>query len=159
MKPVVRFLFALAMLAVPAFALAQNVGVLRITVQDETRYVLPHAVVTLTDPAGVERQLLVSEAGVAEFTGLVPGQYQIKVEAEGFYGYSGKYTVRRGNNTVTATMPVAIAESVDVSELAPEDLREKGFSQTLSQDVIDSLSDDPDEMAEQLAQLGEEMAA
>jgi hypothetical protein len=148
-----RFLFALTIVMLPSAALAQNVGVLRVTVQDETQYVLPHAVVTLVDPSGVERQVLVNESGVAEFTGLVPGQYQIKVEAEGFYGYSGAYTVRRGNNAVVATMPVAIAEQVDVSEINPDDLRDKGFSQTLSQEVIDSLSDDPDEMAEQLQQM------
>ena len=142
-----------ALLAIPAIAVAQNVGVLRVTVQDETRYVLPHAVVTLIDPAGVERQVLVSEAGVAEFTGLVPGPYQIKVAAEGFYGYGGTYTVKRGNNNVTATLPVALVEQVDVTGHRARLLREKGFTQTLAQDEIDALSDDPDEMAEQLRQM------
>ena len=153
MTPLARFLFVLATLGIPALASAQDVGVLRVTVQDETQYVLPHAVVTLVDPTGVEREVLVSEAGVAEFSSLVPGPYQIKVAAEGFYSYAGSYTVRRGINNVTATMPVALIEEVEVSELSPEDLREKGFSQTLTRDVVDSLSDDPDEMAEQLRQM------
>lgn len=132
---------------------AQNQSTLRIRVQDETQSALIHATVSITHPAGVERQVLVNQSGDAVFTGLAMGTYQIKVEAEGFRGYTVSYNVRRGNNNATATLPVALAEEIIVNEQSAESLREKGFTQTLTRDQIDALSDDPDEMAEQLRQM------
>jgi hypothetical protein len=157
MKPVARslraFLVALAALVLPAIVEAQNQSTLRIRVQDETQAALIHAVVSITDPTGAERQVLVNQSGDAQFTGLAQGTYQIKIEAEGFRSYTASYTVRRGNNTATATLPVALAEEIIVNEPTPESIREKGFTQTLTRDQIDALSDDPDEMAEQLRQM------
>ena len=159
MRPVTRVLVralvvALGCLVLPVVAAAQNQSTLRITVQDETRAALIHAVVTLTDLAGVERQVLVNQStGEAVFTGLVPGTYQITIAAEGFRGYTVSYNVRRGNNTASAMLPVALAEEIVVNEPSAETIREKGFTQTLTRDEIDSLSDDPDEMAEQLRQM------
>src|SRR5919106_106861 len=157
MRPVTRLLrtllVAIAALVLPAFAEAQNQSTLRITVLDETRSALIHAVVSITDPAGVERQVLVNQSGEAIFTGLAMGTYQVKVEAEGFRGYTVNYNVRRGNNNAVATLPVALAEEIIVNEPTAESIREKGFTQTLTRDQIDALSDDPDEMAEQLRQM------
>jgi hypothetical protein len=132
---------------------AQNQSTLRIRVQDETQSALIHAIVSITDPTGVERQVLVNQSGEAVFTGLAMGTYQVKVEAEGFRGYTVNYNVRRGNNTATATLPVALAEEIIVNEQTAESLREKGFTQTLTREQIEALSDDPDEMAEQLRQM------
>ncbi len=157
MQPVARFtvravLLALVSLTPTAAAAQAPQSTLRIRVQDETQAALIHATVTITDPKGVERQVLVNEAGEVTF-GLAPGTYQLKVEAEGFRGYTVSYNVRRGNNSAVATLPVALAEEIVVREQSAESLREKGFKQTLSRDEIDSLSDDPDEMAEQLRQM------
>src|SRR5688500_15788237 len=91
------FLFVGALL-LPAAAAAQNQSTLRVTVRDETQAALIHAVVTLGDATGIERQTLVDESGVAAFTGLMPGVYQIKVEAEGFQSFAGPFTMKRGNN-------------------------------------------------------------
>ena len=156
MRPVARLsvmlLVVFGLLAVTTLASAQTQSTLRIRVQDETEAALIHALVTITDPSGVERQVLVNEAGEVTF-GLAPGQYQLKIEAEGFRGYSASYTVKRGANSAVATLPVALAEEIFVNEPSAESLREKGFTQTLSREEIDSLSDDPDEMAEQLRQI------
>ena len=40
-----------------------------------------------------------------------------------------------------------------MAEIDASERRDNGFTQTLSQEEIDALSDDPDEMAEQLAQM------
>ncbi len=157
MTPVSRFLFRALLLFVvsapPASAFAQQAqSTLRIRVQDETQGALIHALVTITDPAGVERQVLVNESGEVMFA-LQPGVYQLKIEAEGFRGYAASYTVKRGNNNAVATLPVALAEEIVVQEQSAESLRAKGFTQSLTRDEIDSLSDDPDEMAEQLRQM------
>ena len=87
MRPVARVFGVLVVvfgsLADTSLASAQTQSTLRIRVQDETQAALIHALVTITDPAGVERQVLVNEAGEVTF-GLAPGQYQLKIEAEGF---------------------------------------------------------------------------
>lgn len=139
--------------AMPVAAAAQNSATLRVTVRDETEAALIHATVALVDPAGVERQVLVDQSGVAAFTGLVPGTYQVRVEAEGFQGFAGPLNVKRGNNNAMATLTVAIREEVFVNELDAATRRDHGFTQTLSKEDIDSLSDDPDEMEEQLKQM------
>ena len=61
--------------------------------------------------------------------------------------------MRRGNNTAIATLTVAFREQVDVKEISAEARRDNGFTTTLRKDDIDALSDDPDEMAEQLMQM------
>ena len=137
----------------PVAAAAQNQSALRVTVRDETEAVLIHAIVTLIDPSGIEKQTVVDRSGVAAFVGLMPGAHQIKVEAEGFQGFTVPFAVKRGNNTAMATMTVAIREEVFVLERDAAARRDNGFTQTLSKDDIDGLSDDPDEMAEQLRQM------
>src|SRR5262245_35993871 len=111
---------------VPLAAFAQGQSTLRVTVRDETQAALITATVTLTDALGVPKQVLVDESGVASFTGLVPGPYQITVEAEGFQSFSGPFTMRRGNNTAVATLTVAFREQVEVKEVSAEARRDNG---------------------------------
>ncbi len=146
------FVFVWCWLA-PVAAAAQNQSALRVTVRDETQAALIHAVVAVIDANGVERQLLVDETGVAAFSGLMPGAYQVRVEAEGFQGYTVPFTVKRGNNTAIATLTVAIREEIFVTDESAATRRDNGFTTTLTADDIAGLSDDPDEMAEQLLQM------
>ncbi len=159
MKWTVALLLALVVFApvaraqTPASTPAAGPSTLRVTVKDATDSYLPHAVVTLTDAAGVERQAPVDAEGVATFQGLQPGTYQVLASADGFRPAALPVTVRRGANTATATLAVAISEQITVADQAADDRRDNGFTQTLTADEIDALSDDPDEMAEQLAQM------
>jgi hypothetical protein len=142
-------------LAAPAWAEGQAPGpsTVRVIVRDATELPLPQAQVVLVGPDGTEYPAEVDQQGVATFTGLQPGDYQARVTAEGFREAVLSMTVRRGNNTATATLAVALSEELTVADQAAEDRRDNGFTQTLTQDEIDALSDDPDEMAEQLAQM------
>jgi hypothetical protein len=150
----VRALLVLAWCALlPVAAFAQAQSTLRVTVRDETEAALIHATVTLTDSTGVPRQVLVDASGVATFTGLLPATYQITVEAEGFQGFTGAVAVRRGNNPAIATLTVAFREQIEVTEINLADRRDNGFTTALSREDIDALSDDPDEMADQLRQM------
>jgi hypothetical protein len=126
---------------------------LRVMVKDATDLGLPHATVVLTDAQGVEYQAAVDPQGVATFAGLQPGTYQVRCSAEGFREVLMQVDVRRGNNTASATLAVAISEELTVSEQGADSRRDNGFTQTLTADEIDALSDDPDEMAEQLMQM------
>jgi hypothetical protein len=137
----------------PVVAHAQANGSLRVTVRDETEAALIHASVTLVDAEGIPRQVLVDESGVATFKELRQGTYQITVDAEGFQSFTGPVTLRRGNNDAIATLMVMYREQVEVTEISADVRRGNGFSTTLSRDDIDALSDDPDEMAEQLRQM------
>jgi hypothetical protein len=136
-----------------ARAQAPNTGTLRVAVKDATDLGLPHAVVVLTDAAGASREAPVDAEGVATFTGLGPGVYQVLARADGFREMALAVTVRPGTNNASVTLPVAISEEVTVAEEAADTRRDNGFTQALSADEIDALSDDPDEMAEQLAQM------
>lgn len=154
-KLLIGVLVVLGAVAAPAWAQAPAPGpsTLRVTVKDATDLGLPHAVVEITDPQGVTRQVPVDPEGVATFTGLQPGTYQVKASADGFREQLLQVNVRRGNNTATATLVVAISEQITVADQAADDRRDNGFTQTLTADEIDALSDDPDEMADQLAQM------
>jgi hypothetical protein len=151
----IALVVAMAAGATPAWGQAPTPGAatLRVVVKDATDLALPHAEVVLTDAEGVEQQLAVSPQGLAVFSGLQPGVYQLRVRAEGFREIAQLVSVRRGNNTSTVTMTVAISEELTVAEENPENRRDNGFTQTLTADEIDALSDDPDEMAEQLMQM------
>lgn len=139
--------------AAAAPAAAQDRATLRVTVQDETAAVLPGATVVLVGADGVEHPLVVDERGVATAADLAPGTYEVRAAMDAFRPTSRSVTLRRGANQVTLTLPLAIQEEVTVSEVDASERRDNGFTQTLSQEEIDALSDDPDEMAEQLAQM------
>lgn len=142
------------LLAVPVWAQTPaTTASLQVTVNDATGLGLPHAVVTITDAAGATREAKVDDQGVATFTGLTPGTYDVRSAADGFRALVQSVTVRRGANTTQATLPVAISEEITVAEQSAEARRDNGFTQTLTADEIDALSDDPDEMADQLAQM------
>ena len=102
----------------------------------------------------MEQTVPVDDRGVAVFEGLTPGTYQVKAVAESFRPITTPYNVRRGDNRTTLRLAVAtIEQTVVVQDQNAADRRDNGFTHTLTQDEIDALSDDPDEMAEQLAQM------
>ena len=145
-----------AVVSTAAAQVVQGSGVtmLRVTVLDQTDAALVIAQVTLTSPAGAERTAMVDARGVAEFIDLAPGTYQVRASAESFRTTSLPVNVRRGQNQTTLRLAVAaIEQSVVVQDQSAADRRDNGFTQTLTQDEIDALSDDPDEMADQLAQM------
>lgn len=143
---------AVLVTAAPAFA-RQGTASLRVAVFDETAAVLPGASVLLVGDDGVERTLQADAMGVASVSGLKPGDYTIGVSYPGFRPSAGTLTLRRGANRTNVTLAVALSEEVRVAETDAAARRDNGFTQTLTQDEIDGLSDDPDEMAEQLAQM------
>jgi hypothetical protein len=133
---------------------AASGAVARITVLDPTGGRLVSAEVTLVDPAGVERTVAANVNGVAVFDGLTPGTYQVRVAAEGFSTVRMPLVVKRGENQTTMRLAIAgVEQTITVQGESPAQRRDNGFTQTLTADEIDALSDDPDEMADQLAEL------
>ena len=155
------FLATIALVAafVPAAAgqVVQGTGVgssLRVTVLDPTDAALIIAQVSIVDGRGVEQTATVDDRGVAIFENLAPGTYQVKAQAESFRPLATPYNVRRGENRTTLRLALAtIEQQVVVEEKDAAAKRDNGFTQTLTQEEIDSLPDDPDEMAEELQRM------
>ena len=142
-------------LTAPSFAQQAAPGtVLRISVLDQTDAALVTAQVTMRGPSGYERTIIANTSGVATFEGLTPGSYQVRVTAAGFRAFVSSLAVKRGQNQTAIRLVVAgIEQTVAVQGDRPADRRDHGFTRTLTADEIDALSDDPDEMADQLAEL------
>ena len=88
------------------------------------------------------------------FENLAPGTYQVKATADSFRPIATPFNVRRGDNRTTLRLALAtIEQTVVVQDQNAADRRDNGFTQTLSQDEIDALPDDPDEMADELMRL------
>ena len=149
------FVLVAAVLVTAATAAAQSGSAsLRVTVVDETAAVLPGATVLLVGNDGAEQTLQADELGLVNVTGLTPGDYTIGASFPGFKPATGTLNVKRGNNQTVLRLALAsIAEEVTVETADASERRDNGFTQTLSQEEIDGLSDDPDEMADQLAQM------
>ena len=148
---------ALAPAAAASGQVVQGTGVgssLRVTVLDQTDAALVVAQVSIVDARGVEQTATVDDRGVALFENLTPGSYQVKAQADSFRPLTTPYTVRRGENRTTLRLALAtIEQAVVVEEKDSADRRDNGFTQTLTQEQIDSLPDDPDEMAEELQRM------
>ncbi|MBY0495657.1 MAG: carboxypeptidase regulatory-like domain-containing protein [Cyanobacteria bacterium] len=149
-----------ALVATTSVAAAQAVqgsglgSSLRVTVLDQTEAALIIAQVTIVDSRGVEQTAAVDDRGVAVFENLSTGNYQVKATADGFRPINTPFNVRRGENRTTLRLALAtIEQTVVVQDQNAADRRDNGFTQTLSQEEIDSLPDDPDEMAEALMRM------
>ena len=149
--------FVVAMTSVAAAQTVQGSGVgssLRVTVLDQTEAALIIAQVTIVDARGAERTATVDDRGVAVFENLDAGTYQIKATADSFRPISTPFNVRRGENRTTLRLALAtIEQTVVVEDKSAADRRDNGFTTTLTQDQIDALPDDPDEMADELMRM------
>ena len=149
--------FVVAITSIAAAQVVQGTGVgssLRVTVLDQTEAALVIAQVTIVDSRGVEQTATVDDRGVAVFENLNPGTYQVKATADSFRPIATPFNVRRGENRTTLRLALAtIEQTVVVQDQSAADRRDNGFTQTLTQEQIDSLPDDPDEMAEELMRM------
>jgi len=149
--------FAVGVTSMASAQSVQGSGVganLRVTVLDQTEAALVIAQVTVVDGRGVERSAAVDDHGVAVFENLAPGTYQVKAAAESFRPIATPYNVKRGDNRTTLRLALAtIQQTVVVQDQSAADRRDNGFTQTLTQDEIDALPDDPDEMADELMRM------
>jgi hypothetical protein len=162
---VIRLAALIAPLIVPAaaFAQAQRQGKLQITVVDPSNAVVQDAMVTLAGletatQAATREPIKSGDQGAAIFDGLVPGRYSVRAEFPGFdVGLLREIRVRAGDNKHVVVLPLAkLEDAVTVgrdSQQAAADRKGTDFGLALRQDQIEALSDDPNELARQLAEL------
>lgn len=151
-------LLSLLLLAAPSAAFAEETAAaqpaeLRVTVLDQSGAALVIARVTIVDAAGTPRTVQVDEKGVATFTELAAGTFQLKAEAAAFQSYEGPITLKKGATAVSIKLPLAgLTEQIVVTQ-EETDLRGNSFTTSLTEAQIAELPDDPDEMEQLLMQM------
>src|SRR5690348_13525639 len=116
-----KVFFLLALAAVPAAA-QSGLGIVRGTVQDSSKAVIPNAKVTLTDAeTGVSRSAETNTVGIYYFGNVAIGPQKLVVESGGFKKWEGTLMVQAGQTVVIdPVMEVGSLEStVEVTGAAP----------------------------------------
>jgi hypothetical protein len=131
---------------------AANQAQLRVVIVDETGAGIPAATVVVTPEGGEPIEFMGDERGVAAAPPLPTGPAKVFIDYPGFNPHEAALTLRRGAMNHTITLKVAgITEEVNVSTPASvEDVRGNSLSTTLSEDEIEALPDDPEELQEAL---------
>ena len=149
-----------AMLAASPLLQAPRDARVTVTVVDQTGAIVQNATVTATalEPSGTTSQPATSnDKGAATISGLAPGRYDIKAEFPGFETRVLKdVRLKSGDNKHVATLAIqglqdSVTVSRDAREIASD--RRAAFGSALTREQIASLSDDPDEMAQQLQDI------
>ncbi len=140
----------------PAAGQAAKDARVTVTVVDQTGAVIPNAKVTLTPvvPGAAIEPATTNEKGIAVVAGLAPGRYGIQAEFPGFETRVLKdVQLKTGDNKHVAVLAIqGLQDSVTVSRDAREAAsdRRSTFGTAMTREQIEALSDDPDEMAQQL---------
>lgn len=109
-----------ALLAVP-LAAQTGLGVVRGTVQDASKAVVPKAKAMLNDTAtGIERVTTTNSDGIYDFENVPVGPYKLVIEATGFKKWEGTLTVQAGQTiSIDPAMEVgSLANTVEVTDAA-----------------------------------------
>jgi hypothetical protein len=161
----IAVLLAVLSLATPAQAPRETR--VAVTVVDQTGAVIPNAKVTVTaavdakaTPAAAApaaEPALTNDKGVATIAGLAPGRFSIQAEFPGFEPRTLKdIALRAGDNKHVVVLAIqGLQDSVTVSRDAREAAsdRRSTFGSAMTREQIEALSDDPDEMQQQLQDI------
>ena len=149
-----------ALLALSPTAQGNRDARVTVTVVDQTGAVIPNARVTVTaaaTPAAAPAATTTNERGIAAVTGLAPGRYAVQAEFPGFETRVLKdIAIKSGDNKHVVVLAIqGLQDSVTVSRDAREAAsdRRSTFGTAMTREQIESLSDDPDEMAQQLQDI------
>src|SRR5690349_12110733 len=120
--PNARKLFLMLAIAALPVAAQTGLGVVRGTVQDASKAVIPNAKVTLTNTAtGVSRDSQTNAAGIYYFGAVTIGPYSVGVEAQGFKKWEGTLTLTAGETAVVdpGLEVGSLQAAVEVTAMAP----------------------------------------
>ena len=140
-------------------AFAQSPGTLKGQVADETGAVIPGAKVTASGPSGVVKSATTVADGTYTLTGLVPGDWTVQASSPGLTQQQPtKVSVSSGTQTLNLTLRVALEkQEVTVQEQTNNtvtlDPSNNAGALVLKGEDLDALSDDPDDLAQDLQAL------
>lgn len=145
--------------ATPSFAqnnANQNQASLRLVVVDDQGAGIPMADITITPKtAGAKPVTYKSDdKGLAISPALTPGDVLVHVEFPGFIPFEAPLALKRGAQNQVVTLHIeGFKAEVQVNDATAPEASKSTSSFSLSQEEIDALPDDPDELADVLAQL------
>ncbi len=154
--------FIAAQAQTPAPAQAVGTATLRGHIADQTGALIPGAKITITNALGVEVKSTTSDtSGSYAVSGLAPGGYIVQANVDGFAPFSSPTVQLAANQSKRVDIAMAIEaaqQSVVVSdeEGAPTVSTEAGSNASaivLKGKDLDALSDDPDELSNELSAL------
>lgn len=141
-----------------AAAIAQT-GTLHGQVTDPSGAVVPNAHVSITSSTGQTVSTKSDSKGAYEFSNLVPGKYSINAQAKGFTAFAQTDVDVAAGRASQFNIPLEISvekEKVDVEEQNSQidvSSSNNASSLVLKGSDLDSLSDDPDELQQDLQAL------
>ena len=146
--------------ATPVTTPSATTATLRGHIADQTGAVIPGATVTLLNPAGKTAATVTADAsGLYQVSNLAPGAYVVHATYAGFAPFqSPAITLAAGQvKRVDIAMAIEVAQqSVVVTDESPTVSVEAGGNATaviLKGKDLDALSDDPDELSNELSAL------
>jgi Carboxypeptidase regulatory-like domain len=149
-----------ALVSVSVMALAQTpTATLNGKVTDQTGAVIPQATVTVTAPGGQQSSVTTNQEGAFEIQSLVPGTYNVAAGAKGFTTYqkSGVELTAGQRQTLNLSLQVHVEEEKVNVEAEGTQLDVGGASNASSLVIkgkdLEALSDDPDELQNELQAL------
>jgi hypothetical protein len=148
----------LLLLCGAASLFAQN-SILRGVVTDESGAVVPNATVTLSGPAGAQRNATTAGSGTYVFAGLMTGDYTVQASAPQLVlAQAQALTIRAGTQTLNLRLTVAsTVQQIVVEENAgpavSTDAASNATATVLTGDDLNSLSDDPEDLQADLEAL------
>jgi hypothetical protein len=132
----------------------------RITVVDVTGAILPGATITITsqDSPGAAAVTATADAqGIAAVDGLTPGRYTIKAEFPGFdVGELKDVRLRAGDNKQQLELELTgFTDTVEVGQDALSAATDPNntLATTLTNEELEALSDDPNELMRQIVEM------
>lgn len=155
---VTRLLVATAVVAFAGSASAQtttNYTELHLVVVDQTGAVIPAANVTVKARDSEPVAFASDRDGLAMSPALVPGQVvTVHVEFPGFMPFEAPLTLKRGLMKETVTLAIeGFTAEVEVTQASAPEASKSTSTTTLSQEEIDALPEDPEELAAALEVL------
>src|SRR5688572_3612863 len=141
--------------ASPAFAQsAANQAQLRLVVVDQTGAGIPAATVTIKPATGEPIVFAADDHGVASSPALVPGVVTIQVDFPGFMPFEAPLTLKRGATNQTVTLEIeGFKAEVEVNQASAPEASKSASTTALTQEELDALPDDPEELADALSAL------
>jgi hypothetical protein len=153
------FLAACLALCVCNVLARQTTGTLRGQIKDELGGVITGASVTLVGADASRKSVATNGEGIFVFSGLAPGSYTLSAAQEGFATYESAGIAVRAGQAETLEIRMAVALKDEETTVAAEgpgagaDPADSAGSIVLRGRDLDSLSDDPDQLADDLRTL------
>jgi Carboxypeptidase regulatory-like domain len=155
-RAALKFFFIFFLATASIFSVAQSTSTVRGTVTDPDDALIPGAIVTLTPVAGGKGIVAKSGSDGTYSLKAAPGNYNLTVTMDGFGTFIKPIRVGTSSQTADAKMSVEVAQQVQVSTDATAvsvDADSNASAMVLKGADLDALSDDPDELSDELSAL------